>query len=216
MNMNVVFLIVALLGLFLIALGLIALHAQRRDQQRATPASARKPAFRAQTPHLEPELEPDSEPDLAPGADPLHQSPPDQPWPYSAKTHLLTRSERILFHRLLQALPDYFVMVQVQLSQVVVVQEKTPHWKKWWNIINQKSLDFVICDRNTLFIAAIELDDHTHSRQERQRADAQKERALRDAGVRLLRWHVEDMPTIEQIRQAIAAIAGKSGQSQPA
>ena len=43
---------------------------------------------------------------------------------------------------------------------------------KYWNKINRKHVDFLICDRDTLKpIVAIELDDSTHARENRQLRD---------------------------------------------
>lgn len=66
------------------------------------------------------------------------------------------------------------------------------------------SLDFVICLKDGSIIAAIELDDKSHEQAERLEADAKKEKALTDAGIRLIRWKTQAMPDEATIRQSLA------------
>lgn len=126
----------------------------------------------------------------------------DLDWPYVARV-LMTDTECVLFARLQQALPEYLIFTQVQLSRIIEVKiapgERDEHG--WLNRINRMSVDFVICaaDGQTI-LAAIELDDASHERKDRQVADAKKDRALVTAGIRVIRWPVRGMPDARQIR----------------
>ena len=121
-------------------------------------------------------------------------------WPYIPR-ELMTAPERILFGRLRQALPDYLIFTQVQLSRMLDVDVEVDY-HGWINRINRMSVDFVVCapDGATI-LAAIELDDSTHNRADRIKADAKKDRALAEAGIRLIRWPVHDMPQPDRIRR---------------
>jgi len=121
-------------------------------------------------------------------------------WPYIPR-ELMTPPERVLFGRLRQALPDYLIFTQVQLSRMLDVDVEVDH-HGWLNRINRMSVDFVICapDGATI-LAAIELDDSTHDRADRIKADAKKDRALTEAGIRIIRWPVHDMPPPDRIRR---------------
>lgn len=123
-------------------------------------------------------------------------------WPFYAKKPL-TKPEQVLYHRLVKALPECIVLAQVQLSRVLGV-EKGHNSGQWHNRINRMSLDYVICLKDSTIVAAIELDDASHHRSDRQVADEKKERALKSAGVPLIRWSVSALPTETQIRNAIA------------
>jgi hypothetical protein len=123
-------------------------------------------------------------------------------WPYYAKKPL-SRPEQILYHRLTKALPDYVVLAQVQLSRVLGV-EKGANFGIWNNRINRLSVDFLVCQKDATVVAAIELDDSSHSRPSRREADARKQKALWSAGVPLLRWSVSALPDDGAIRIAIA------------
>jgi very-short-patch-repair endonuclease len=61
---------------------------------------------------------------------------------------------------------------------------------------------------------AIELDDGSHRDAQRQKSDADKSKALEDAGVTLIRWNVKALPSVEEIKRQVAPIlmAGQNGQ----
>ena len=121
-------------------------------------------------------------------------------WPYYAKKPL-SEPEQILYHRLVAALPQCIVLAQVQLSQVVGVN-KGFDFGVWDNRINRMSLDFIVCLKDSTVIAAVELDDKTHEKEMRVKADAKKGKALSAVGIELIHWHVSALPDEKTIRQA--------------
>lgn len=123
----------------------------------------------------------------------------DEAWPFYAKK-LLTQPEQVLYFRLIQALPDHIVLAQVQLSRLLGVKKGHNH-QTWLNRINRMSVDFVICRKDSSIVAAIELDDATHQKEDRQTADAKKDKALASADIRILRWQVKSMPDITTIQR---------------
>lgn len=123
---------------------------------------------------------------------------PDGEWPFQ-KRKLITATETVLFERLRQALPDHYIFTQVQLSQLVAIK-KGHSFKMWFSRISQMSVDFVIADEFLNTIAAVELDDKSHySDEDRHKADAKKDKVLTAAGIRVVRWRCEIMPSVEQI-----------------
>ncbi len=120
-------------------------------------------------------------------------------WPYVPR-ELMTEPERVLYVRLRQALPEYLIFSQVQLCRLIDVDPEADK-QAWFNRINRMSVDFVICapDGATI-LAAIELDDSSHERNDRIKADAKKDKALVSAGIRIIRWPVRGMPNSQQIR----------------
>ncbi len=122
----------------------------------------------------------------------------DAPWPFYAKKPLSV-PEQVLYFRLCQALPEFVILAQVGLSRILGVK-KGNNLGEWLNRINRMSIDFVICAKDSSIVAVIELDDSSHERADRQRADARKDKALSSAGIRLIRWHVKSIPDAETIR----------------
>jgi hypothetical protein len=121
--------------------------------------------------------------------------------PYQAKP-VLTRTEEILFHRLQEALQDFIVITQTQMSSFLDVGASGGDWQTAFNRISQKSVDFLVCTKDFNVVAAIELQDSTHLRPDRQRNDEFKRAALEAAGVRLIEYHARSLPSTEEIKEA--------------
>lgn len=118
-------------------------------------------------------------------------------WPFYPRKPL-SAPEQILYFRLIKALPEHIVLAQVQLSRFLGVK-KGNNFQSWLNRINRMSADFVICNKDASVLAVIELDDASHNSKTRQQADAKKDKAIRSAGLRLIRWNVKTMPNEEAI-----------------
>ena len=127
---------------------------------------------------------------------------PDEEWPFEQR-RLITDTEMILFERLRDALPEHYIFTQVQLSQLVRIK-KGHSFRKWFSRISGMSVDFVVTDRSLKTIAAIELDDKSHyDNNERHSADLKKDKVITSAGIKIIRWRCEVMPSAMQIRLAI-------------
>jgi Protein of unknown function (DUF2726) len=131
----------------------------------------------------------------------LLSTPATGPWPFYVKRPL-SQPEQVLYHRLIRALPEHIVLAQVQVSRVLGVK-KGSNFHEWNNRINRLSYDFVVCGKDSTVLAAIELDDKTHESKSRASTDEKKNKASADAGLRLLRWHVRELPNEEAIRLAL-------------
>jgi very-short-patch-repair endonuclease len=129
-----------------------------------------------------------------------------KPWPLEAKRQLLTERERALYQRLVQTLPHHIVLAQVQLLQIVNFKRGRRSYAIL-NRISQLSLDFLILNPDTSIVAAIELDDATHTREASRQADARKDHALKSAGVPLIRWNAKNLPDRVAILSAIPTMA---------
>lgn len=125
------------------------------------------------------------------------ETTPEDVWPFYAKK-AMSKPEQILYHRLVEALPDKIILAQVQLSRMIGV--KKGHDLSWFNRINRMSTDFVVCRKDFSIVSAIELDDKTHDKKERKIADQKKDKALSAAGIPVIRWstkQIPDTPTIQ-------------------
>ena len=122
----------------------------------------------------------------------------DQAWPFYAKKPL-SQPEQVLYFRLVQALPEHIILAQVQLSRLLGVK-KGNNYQAWFNRINRMSADFVVCNKDSSIVAVIELDDATHQKEDRQAADAKKDKALASANVRVIRWQAKAIPDVANIK----------------
>jgi hypothetical protein len=119
-------------------------------------------------------------------------------WPYYRRSHVMSSPEQVLYFRLVEALPDCIIFSQVQLSRLLGVR-KGSDFIFWFNKINRMSVDFVICDKSSQIISIIELDDKTHDLEDRKIADLKKNKAIADAGIKLIRWYVGSLPSVADI-----------------
>lgn len=124
----------------------------------------------------------------------------DEAWPFYAKKPL-SQPEQVLYFRLVQALPEHIILAQVQLSRLLGVK-KGNNYQAWFNRINRMSADFVVCNKDSSIVAVIELDDATHQKEDRQAADAKKDKALASANVRVIRWQAKAIPDVAKIKSA--------------
>ena len=108
---------------------------------------------------------------------------------YNRKNFFLTRAEHECYDALVEAVgAEYRIFAQVHLPTLVDHTVRGQDWRAALAHINRKSVDFVLCDKAYLSPKlAIELDDKSHERLDRQERDREVERILREANVPLLR-----------------------------
>jgi hypothetical protein len=133
-----------------------------------------------------------------------NSSSTNEAWPVFAKKTLLNEKEQVVFNRLTEAFPDWIVLAQVALSQIVIVKsgkENGPYRNK----IYKKVIDFVVCRPDTSIVVAIELDGNSHDSPGRSKSDVDKENALSSAGIKLARMNTKDLPNGPQLRAMFAS-----------
>jgi very-short-patch-repair endonuclease len=113
----------------------------------------------------------------------------------------LTEREQVFYFRLIEAASESVVLAQVQVSCLMSVRGAGR--QAWFNKISRKSVDYVVCRKDFSVIAAIELDDNSHNRADRQSADKDKDTALEAAGIRLLRFKGGELPSAAVLKMAI-------------
>ena len=128
-------------------------------------------------------------------------------WPF-APMPIMTDTEVIFFNKLKNALPEYHIFVQVQLSRIIEANsEEASERSFWFNRICRQSVDYVITDIDAqTTLVAIELDDWTHSSKSRQKDDDKKDKALASAGIAIVRFHAERMPSADMLRYEIMQV----------
>jgi len=132
----------------------------------------------------------------------------DNTYQYTKKKYLLTKVESDFFKILKQTLSnDYYVFPQIHLTSILENKIVGQSWKGALEHISRKSLDYVICDKIYLSpLLAIELDDNSHSRNDRRDRDREVERILKEAGIPLLRIPYSEKNNRELIREQLLKI----------
>jgi hypothetical protein len=110
------------------------------------------------------------------------------PLPYVRRPSILTRNEQPLYHYLMKTLSQrYVVFAKVRLVDIIDVASNTPDRQSHVNRILSKHVDFLLCDPKFLFpVAAVELNDSSHNRGDRQARDIFLREALAAADVKLI------------------------------
>ncbi|MDR1350612.1 MAG: DUF2726 domain-containing protein [Zoogloeaceae bacterium] len=119
-----------------------------------------------------------------------------------APKHVMSQVEQALFLRLIEALPEYLILAQVQMSSFLYDKNKKGGWSAL-NQIRMKSVDFLVIQEDASTVMAIELQDSTHKRKDRQKSDEFKRDALKTAGIKLLEFYAGKLPSAKEIRAAI-------------
>jgi len=130
---------------------------------------------------------------------------------YTLKKTLLTSAETLFYNRILEAVGNKLtVFAQVRVADVVEVK-KGANWNKLFPKISQKHFDFVLCRPRSLeILAAIELDDSSHSQKKRQERDQFLNKACQAAGLNLIRVVASNNYDPKKLRAKIQdAIAGR-------
>jgi hypothetical protein len=128
-------------------------------------------------------------------------------FPYYARRALLTKAELAFYETLREVVGDRFtVCIKVRLADVIGCADEV--WKLGYGrLIAQKHLDFVLVDpATTRVVVAIELDDRSHTHPRRQARDLFLDRAMRTAGVPLLRVPAASRYSCRQTRTSLAAV----------
>ena len=99
---------------------------------------------------------------------------------------------------------DYYVFPQVHLDELLEFPRRNLGMLRH---INQKSVDFVVCDKQNISpLLAIELDDTSHFLLKREARDQEVESLFKEAGVHLLRLPRYNFYTPEQIREKVRGV----------
>lgn len=123
---------------------------------------------------------------------------------YEAKRLPMTVTELEFFRTLEETVRErYYVFPQVHLSTVLNPTSAGSDRTYAFRHIDGKSVDYVLCDRETLAPTyAIELDDYTHDRRDRKKRDAEVRRIFAEAQLPLVRFSDKNVSSA-QIIQAL-------------
>jgi very-short-patch-repair endonuclease len=124
---------------------------------------------------------------------------------YKRRDFLMSRPEHEFFDILVSALENqYYVFPQVHLPNILDHKIVGQNWKGAFRHMDEKSVDFVICDKAYIKpLLVIELDDKTHEREDRVIRDEEVERILTQAELPFLRFGNKGYFNKEEIKELI-------------
>lgn len=128
-------------------------------------------------------------------------------FPYLKGPGLLTPAERSFMGVLEQAVGANFrIQIKVRVADVLVVTPGLARatWQRAFNRISAKHFDFALVERNSFSVmAALELDDSSHSRANRQRRDLFLNGICSNAGLPLIRIPAQRGYNVDEVRRTI-------------
>jgi len=127
--------------------------------------------------------------------------------PYVLKRYLMSPAERSFFGVLEQVTDSskYYIFPQMLLSNIVDVEKGTESPRGFRNKIDHKTIDFVLFDRNAISpVLAVELDDASHDREDRQERDAFVDHVLAKVGLPLLHVRAQAAYDPKQLAASIS------------
>lgn len=128
---------------------------------------------------------------------------------YSRKGSIATPTELIFYRRLLLITKgNYAIVPQAHLSSFLDEKTKGQNWKRAFYAINSKSVDFLVCEKDSLRpLFAIELDDYTHKRYKRVQRDGIVNDIMAKAKIPLVRFEQGEWDTEQKIFDKIERVA---------
>lgn len=124
---------------------------------------------------------------------------------YERKKFFMTSAEHEFFNVLTKIVGEhYYIFPQAHLPSILDHKIPGQYYSAAFSHINQKSVDYVLCDKEYLSPKlVIELDDKTHEREDRKVRDVEVEQMLKEAGLPLLRIDNHGTFNEEELRSRI-------------
>lgn len=119
---------------------------------------------------------------------------------------VLTIDERQAYDLLRRALPGALVLAQVPLARFLRVTQDRDY-PDWLQQIGLLSCDLLLCDSGSRVLVAVDIVPPQVSDGARRRHE-RLQKALRSAGIHVLVWHEQHLPTLAEVRQTLAPLLG--------
>lgn len=126
-------------------------------------------------------------------------------WPYVKKKYLMNYTEYEFFKALRHAIGDnYVIFAQVHLTKLVEIPKEHRQWQTFWNKIDRKSVDFVLCENAGVRpVLAIEVDGSGHHMKNRADRDQFVKEIFEQAHLKFMRFDAQRTYDVDRLRQEI-------------
>jgi hypothetical protein len=128
-------------------------------------------------------------------------------------SRVMTGPERRAYEILSQATPQHLVLAQVPLSRFLRVSARHSY-SVWLQRVGNINADLLLCDTDSRVLAVIDMRSATESERARRRHDRMG-RVLRAAGITVLVWTDDELPSVAEVRNLMIPVLNRS-RSMPA
>ena len=126
-------------------------------------------------------------------------------WPPES-VRVLTITERQAYDLLRRAMPGFLVMAQVPLARFIRVPSRHSY-HEWLQRVGSLSADLLLCDAGSRVLAVIDVRAAQETERSRRRHERMA-RVLRAARIPVHEWREGQMPSVTEVRGAMAALLG--------
>lgn len=124
-----------------------------------------------------------------------------QAWTPQA-VRVLTTAERQAYDLVRKAVPGRLVLAQVPLARFISVPTRHSY-SDWLTRVGRLSVDLLVCDSSSRVVLAIDIRTPSESERAQQR-HARMAEVLRAAGIRVVHWQAEALPSVAEVRAMVA------------
>lgn len=126
---------------------------------------------------------------------------------YRKRNNILTKTE-LKFYKILKPITDKMnLLICPQVVLYEILNTRQYNNRKYFNKISNKSIDFVITDENMEIKMCIELDDYTHTRNDRIERDNFINELFREMNIKLIRipvtYNYNEFELAQQIKESL-------------
>jgi hypothetical protein len=120
-----------------------------------------------------------------------------QSWTPQA-VRVLTLPERKAYDLVRKALPGRLVLAQVPLARFISVPTRHSY-SDWLTRVGRLSVDLIVCDKSSRVVAVVDVRTPGQSQRSQRRHDRMRQ-VLEAAGIRVLHWSAEALPSASEVR----------------
>lgn len=120
-----------------------------------------------------------------------------QSWTPQA-VRVLTLPERKAYDLVRKALPGRLVLAQVPLARFISVPTRHSY-SDWLTRVGRLSVDLIVCDKSSRVVAVVDVRTPGQSQRSQRRHDRMTQ-VLEAAGIRVLHWSAEALPSASEVR----------------
>lgn len=130
-----------------------------------------------------------------------------QAWTPQA-VRVMTSAEREAYELLRKAVPGQLVLAQVPLARFISVPTRHSY-SDWLTRVGRLSVDLLVCDHSSRVVLAIDVRTPNESDRAQQR-HARMAEVLRAAGIRVVHWRADALPSVNDVRAQVAELSPRA------
>lgn len=104
--------------------------------------------------------------------------------------NLMSTNEKIQYFKI-KTVTDKMglhLFAKVRLADIIEPRKNVDNWKRYWNKVQSKHVDFFVCNKSMTSLCVIEIDDNSHKKEDRKSRDKFVDYILLQVGIETVRF----------------------------